>query len=94
MEGPVFFSPKTPILLSRHLRAQKTRLKTRPKNATFVLHGPHHHEGGGELPDGVELAGDDGDLDLALGRLEVVGHQVAGTDVLGRLEYSKKKNLS
>ena len=42
----------------------------------------------------MELAGDDGDLDLALGRLEVVGHQVAGTDVLGRLEYSKKKNLS
>ena len=42
----------------------------------------------------MELAGDDGDLDLALGRLEVVGHQVAGADVLGRLEkYSKKKNF-
>ena len=42
----------------------------------------------------MELAGDDGDLDLALGRLEVVGHQVAGADVLGRLEkYSKKKTF-
>ena len=54
--------------------------------ATFVFHWSHHNEGGCELADGVQLIGDDGNLDLALGRLEVVGHQVAGADVLRWLE--------
>jgi len=58
------------------------------QDVTFIFHWPHHHEGSGELADGVERVGHNGDLDLALRRLEVVGHQVARADVLGRLEYS------
>ena len=50
--------------------------------AAEVGHGPHDEVADAELPDRLEApGGHHGDLDAALRRLEVGGHDVAGAEV-------------